>query len=1300
MEIAPGEQEALKLKEAGFDDHEVAEWRNEEKGKFKQAGFSDKEVSEHFGAIEPDMAPMREFINGNLQKLQAEKAATAGASNAAKSVLPEAPREAKDFWEAMEAGYQMSVVGLVARDKMPDTVMPEHAETAMRIGSGIGSFAGDLPAFLSGAISGSAAGGVAGGPVGAVLGAGAGSIAIPAAMREFLVQEYKKGTMKSFGDFWERSAGVFLEGFKGAVTGAATAGAGGIAAKAVAGVASPIVRAAAPTAAEIFAMTNVGKAMEGEVAGVNDYIDAAILVTGFKGLVASAGELTGPTKKVAGKLMDLYAKTGRNPKEVALEAENNPVLKGELLADNMDTPPSLDPDAARAGIEIKSEKHASMSEGFSDETLRVAKVEETVLEGVKAGEGGGVEEIHPIDKRIVSGAIKKPNITFGEIYRNAVDDLHYIKQLRDTLTGKEPVAPSKDPYVLARLTRGNYGRADHAIQFGPYDFHTLKDTGTPGLQKILSPFKGEVSKFERYMVARTAVELFEKRGTNIGVEIEGKDGARTVVEAGKEQYESSFREFVNYRNDMLKYLRDSGVISGETYTKSLEAREQYVPLKRKVDKATGLAKGHEVYNPIKKLGESDLQIISPVETTVKDTYLYTSIAERNRVLTSMVDLAQATPEGQLLVERVPTEMRPIRVDAKEMAKFLEEHGISAGDLSDEAMTIFRPAAERLAADEIAVYREGKREIYRVPPEIAETIKGLDADTIGLLTKILSVPAQTLRAGVTSSPDFMAANLVRDQATAFIRSPNGYIPIVDYFSGLGSLLKSKASTKINGVEPSEHFKNWLKGGGAQSVWASVDTQYIQNDIYALSKKTGLLDRGWNIVKTPIELASLAGELSELPTRIGEYKKSARGKTDPDSIFQGSFDARNVSLDFRRIGARARAVNSISAFFNPGVQGLDAIAQDFKTRPGTTTLKAMAAVTVPSLILYWANKGDPRIDELPDWVKDNYWPVPTDKWVATKPGIAAQYPEALRRQVGDNAWEINTGTVHKIPKPQQYGLVFGSVAERILDAYFKENPQSFKDFSNTLLDTLPNLAPNALVPGFEQWANRSVFRQTPIVPYHLEKMAPEYQYTAYTSETAKALGKIIGHVPGSLKMGRDNLTLASPLILENYIQAWTGTMGKYALQLGDKALSMAGVTPPLRRAEDTLADMVVVKAFAVRHPSMQAKSIQVFFEKMKVLETSMATVNGLAKQGDKENTMKEARIRMEDGTLLDLSSVKEAMGDIAHLSRMVDKDPNKTPAEKRQLIDGIYYSLIRMAQMTNKQLDLLHEKMEARKKSLGQ
>lgn len=835
--------------------------------------------------------------------------------------------------------------------------------------------------------------------------------------------------------------------------------------------------------------------------------------------------------------------------------------------------------------------------------------------------------------RISVGDRAKGNYTWDQFYTDAKDELHPIKVLVDAIKEDDTLATSKDPYKLARLTRGLAGKADQFLEFSPFKFDTYENVGKP-LKQIVEPVKNDLDGLRSYLVARRAIEL-DKRGIETGVPL---DEAKKVVREGKDAYAIAAKEIGEYQEHLLSYLVDSGVMSKDGAAAMREANRDYVPFFRLMDedKKGGAGPGMSVRSPVKSIKGSERKIIDPLESIVKNTYLFTAMAERNAVGRSLVDLAEQYGREDL-VKKVAAPVKPVTVQAEEIAKFMEEHGIE-GDA--EAFTIFRRGAMNLADDEIAVFRDGKREVYEVPKEVGRAFQGLDHESAGLLTKILAIPAKTLRAGSTLAPDFLLRNMNRDQLMAAINSDNGYIPVLDFMRGVFSVARKD-----------EDFQSWLKSGGANATLMSMDRRYLQQRVSEIADLQGVRAKVWNAVTLPVEMLRIGSELVENATRVGEFKRALEdgGK---ESAQEAAFASRELTLDFARIGAKTRGLNMITAFWNAQVEGLDKMVRVFKEHPLRSTARAGAMITLPSVLLWYANHEDPRWKEIPDWERDLFWIV------------------------------LTKDHIYRIPKPFELGLVFGSVPERLLDQLKDAKPEAYKGLMKSITNVFGmNTMPTVAAPILEQMTNHSFFTDRPLIPSNLEKLLPEYQYTPYTTEFTKALGQIVGAVPnmkersGGLLPNVRESDAASPVVIDNYIRGWSGTLGVYAVQIADAALRKSGVLPDPVKPEPALADIPVIKAFVVRYPSAQAQSIADFNEHYKHSKMTVDTVTYLARQGDADAAVKEANL--DPINMIKLDAILEGIGNAQRVVQIVYKNPNFPPEEKRQIIDATYMQMIEMA-----------------------
>jgi hypothetical protein len=904
--------------------------------------------------------------------------------------------------------------------------------------------------------------------------------------------------------------------------------------------------------------------------------------------------------------------------------------------------------------------------------------------------------------------------SFSRFYTAMVDKLHPVEEAVSAVGG-EALPTAQHPYKLMRLLAGGPGKAEGWIKYGQRDFATGDKIG-PGLQEILAPVEGDLERFDIFATSVRALEL-DRRGIETGKNVAA---ARQVAAAGVDKYGPVLAHLIQYQDNLSKYLRDAGVLSPEGYEAMREANRLYVPFYRIFgDEEIGSIGGGgslQPQNPIKRIKGSERETVPALESIMRNTFLYLTMAERNAASTTLVDLLRferdahgrvrdvslthprdvtatparvpqtppptrageaATPRPDLFPERgpIPTEdlaaARPVPPMteagvADAVREMLADHG-----LSDELFDFVASAAPP-AEGEIRIFRNGRAETWQVGRDVAEAVKALNQDSANTLVRMLAAPARALRAGATLTPDFLLRNVIRDFFSAFVNTTKGLFTPLDTAKGLASA-----------VMKDEHFQRWLDAGGGNATLVAMDRRYLQESLRALNASTGLMDRAWNVVRHPIDALRLLSELSEQSTRLGEFRavrarELARGMSEKEAAQAAAFASREATIDFARSGAQTRSMNMITAFWNAGIQGVDRDVRAWRDKPIGTGLKVAAGITLPSVLLWWANHDDPDFQEIPGWQKDLFWLV----------GSGSTEPSPLHIQQAQERGEPpkpSYENVWRIPKPFGPGVLFGSSVERLLDAYVAQRPDAWANFSKSVMNALsPGMVPTFVLPFVEQWANRSYFTDRNLIPKSLEGQLPEIQYTPYTTETAKKLGQLIAAFPGVRETGLGGgpaagvaTALSTPILLENYLRAWTGGLGTYALQIADAGLRKAGVVPDPVTPETKWPESPVIRAFHIRWPSAAAESIQLFYDDYTRNKRYFDSWRAKAQEGD---VAALERIQGAGGArmFVQLDGIHTVLDEHSDIIRRIWNDPGMPPAEKRQLIDGLYYSAIQIAQ----------------------
>ena len=895
---------------------------------------------------------------------------------------------------------------------------------------------------------------------------------------------------------------------------------------------------------------------------------------------------------------------------------------------------------------------------------------------------------------------------WAEAQFQMIDDQIGLKSVRDRLV-KEGVqiTDEEDFYYSSRLLQGNSGRSMIFLRGGTYnprhliDYKTKKflQTGEP-LEAILKDLKTpkDLSLLDSYLRANRDLALGNKGvysglvKTNIpdppaGLSLGGMKKYQAELKAAQKallpnqislakralaELNKAHPEFKNlsnriyeYEKSLLTYLLESQVITRATYNKLL-GNTAYVPFYRYYEDeiithvGTGRAIGG-VGKQIRRLsGRSEEPIFSPLQNIVKNTAMFISAAERNYTAVLLANMVAKYPGMDLGMVKVAVPTAKVAgVTLKELG--IELPGLTKAEL-EQIHNIFRPNI--ITKDGVVtILVKGKHQYFKVTdPMLAKSLLNLNREELGMLWKILSVPARTLRAGaVLFNPDFAAKNPLRDQFTAFINSNYGFIPGIDTFKGLSSL-----------IGRGDIWKLYYASGAARSSLVSVDRDYLRATAKTLAERhPEMKEVGFN----PFEALRAISEAGEAVTRIGGFRRAIEKGASPVGA---GMEGKELTLDFSKVGVMARVANMIIPFFNANIRDASKIASMSKEHSIRTILRLLASITLPSLLLYAHNREDPRWEYIPQWQKDTSWifflsDVP-DNWdkISTE--------EQMKHTQG---WNPTKNAIIRVPKPFTWGLVFGSLPERFFDWSVDQDSTILKDWAKNLRSVMsPGIIPQALVPIIEHTTNFNLFTKSPIVPRSKEAMPPELQYTEYTSEAAKWMGGLVN---------------TPPAVIDNYIRGYTAGMGKYVTDVIDIAVDKFGLIearPPAK----TLADVPLVRAFILRDPyGSSGAGVDEFYSRMEQLEAGEKYLKEMLRMGEEQ---KYARFKLKHPELLfgdpeykgdwysqSARVYRRTAGEISELrklQRQMVESKSTSPIQKRQAITEINLVIEKLVRQTMK------------------
>ena len=539
--------------------------------------------------------------------------------------------------------------------------------------------------------------------------------------------------------------------------------------------------------------------------------------------------------------------------------------------------------------------------------------------------------------------------------------------------------------------------------------------------------------------------------------LKGVDEQLIGVKKDDEKVVEATRDFI----DAVLKLQKVADKKVDNVNKQIEPLNEKVnQIEKDIQDARQKGNNKKVDDLIKELDKTNLEIDG-------------KIAEKNQALFNL------GYEKIADIKKVSPDLRGFKLQKKEAEKIVAAPSVINEKLLEE-FTIFRKQKQQIKDTEISFTRDGKAEVYEVGEMLAKAIKNDIKFMESMTMQILGIPTKVLKAGATLDPTFMIRNFIRGEVGASTFSKNRYVPFIHGAMGVARLIKGKN-------KQTQLYKDFIKSGAMQSALVSFDRQYIREGFM----KQELTSRPvYNVVnpKNTLENLRILSEFTESAARITEFQKSQKRLekeplTERQKLELAGLDARNVTLDFQKIGLKMQALNHITAFYNAIIRGYEQIIKGLSTPKSAAMLITVLIATqpVPSVLLWFANRDSDTYKNIDKWIKDTHHIIIVN--------------EGLDDEI-----------VYKIPKLWELGFIFGTLPERFLDYVAKEDPKSLdgiyedivKGLGKFVLNQIP--LPEVLKLPVELVSNHSIYKSRPIVPRRLEGSLPEVQTTPYTSELA--------------------------------------------------------------------------------------------------------------------------------------------------------------------------------------------------------
>lgn len=829
-------------------------------------------------------------------------------------------------------------------------------------------------------------------------------------------------------------------------------------------------------------------------------------------------------------------------------------------------------------------------------------------------------------------------ISIRGLYQGAIDDLAPIAQYEKAGNAGELRMGKESAYKMSMLAKNVNSTVAVAMNHGA---PVYKDGGialnknTKGFTEIFKPvleMKGNMLPVWEYWAgAVRAKRLMAEGRENLYTEKQINDIIDYVNRRPemRKVFNQAHKDWRDFNKAILDFGEQTGIVDPEQ--RKLFESDDYVPFYRvdeEVDRVTapsgkrGLADQSSGIRRLKG-GEGKMDILENMARNVN--HMITS-GFKNAAMQKVRDI---TIDAALT--EVPHNFKPVGISNEQMKRALTNMGVKVDGMTSEQLgqysdlfTAVAPQGENI----VSVREGGKAKYYEVTdPQLLKAVAGIGPESVDTLVNILGWPKRVFTAAVTSTPNFVMTNFVRDVMGNFVQMAK-------------TTGRNDAPTIIKDVLT---FRPWFKAmqGAARSIRNDEMTQnyhitggmmggYDNSRPESVAKNLRRLEKKNVIVDTPKKLWEMYSTLltaSEQATRMGVYEDVLKHTGDPVEAAYQSNDVLNFS---RRGSNRAiRAIMAITPFLNARVQGLDRMVRGGKENPKAFMLKG-AMLTAATMAIMAMNADDERYWALPEHERDSFWII----------------------YAGD--------TRFRIPKPFELGALFGTIPERAFEALARDDRMFGARMGFMVGNTFALDWPQFFKPIYEDQTNMNSFTQRPVVPQSLQRLEANQQYSTTTPEWIKDVAKTMPEAAPEW--------MRSPLRLQHMVEGYTGTVGQYIVDMADVAYRKGTGTEKVAPAKREM-DYPVVKTF-VRSGVAGDKYTDRLYQ---MSEKAGQTYGTLKAYKDQKKMQEYREFKTEKASVLSArKSIEKGVAKMQKYNRQTKEiyaNDGMTPEAKRQRLDEL-------------------------------
>ena len=710
-----------------------------------------------------------------------------------------------------------------------------------------------------------------------------------------------------------------------------------------------------------------------------------------------------------------------------------------------------------------------------------------------------------------------------------------------------------------------------------------------------------------------------KRAKNVGFEKLVRDGeingakiTRDMLAAAERAgdadpaFVKAFETYQKYNHGLVDMLADSGTISKEQATRF--KAKNYIPYYRSRGGNVDLVIGNEAPIRIGALKDQPYlhELVGDQEkiqdffkSSVVNTNMIVEMALRNNATASVANTLKGLGIADVYKGNGPASTDVIRF--KSNGK--DYHAVI--DTSKNA-----------AFNDIS------------PQLLVKGLEGIPTQLPGIV-KLMGVPANWLRKGVTRNPFYAYKQLIRDPMSAWLTSGADFVPIL-------SSLKEVNKAIQGGSDTSKRLQEAGILGGEVYTGRAEDLNQIVTRL-----ESGKI----NLTSAMAFMDKMASE-ADASTRsvlYDNYRK--QGLTDMQAQI-----ATMESMNFNTRGASPSMhwINTMVPFFNSAVQGYNVMYKAFtgkmpfakKLELQNKLIKRGSLIAGMSVLYAIAQQDNPAYQNATPDQKYMNWIIP---------GMGKEGKEGFR-----------------LPIPFEAGYIFKALPEALVNMAYKDDKarEGLDAISTILQATNPLGVPTAIKAPIELAMNRSLYTGRDIQSKRLLAMEPGQRAYDTTSEPAKQLGALLN---------------ISPVQIDYLAKNYFGGLYTTIVSVINPAIVDSAMVKP----EATLADLPVFGQMF--QPEDAGGITQRAYEVMEKASRKSATYKHLVDVGDEKKAEAYAKENeAEIGMGQSAASMRAQLDQLSNAIRTVKErrlpagmTPAEFAAQKRQQLTELQQARAQLA-----------------------